>query len=71
MKNFWGKILLGVAFVTCPCHLPVYLLLFGGTALGTYLAQYQGRALILLALLFSLSLVSGWRLGRMDKEPGR
>ena len=33
-KGLLGKVLLGTAFITCPCHLPIYLLLLGGTALG-------------------------------------
>jgi len=61
-KGLLGKVLLGTAFITCPCHLPIYLLLLGGTALGGYLAENKILAAVALTLVFGASLVSGMRM---------
>jgi mercuric ion transport protein len=34
-----------LAIVTCPCHLPVLLVLLGGTALGAVLSEHLAVAL--------------------------
>lgn len=54
--------MLGVAFFTCPCHLPIYAVLFAGTALGSYFTENLGLALVLLTAIFALSLMSGLRM---------
>ena len=61
-KGLLGKVLIGTAFITCPCHLPIYLLLLGGTALGGYLAENKILAAVALTLVFGASLVSGMRM---------
>ena len=33
-RSIAGKLMLGAAFFLCPCHLPIYLALLGGTAAG-------------------------------------
>ncbi len=60
--SFLGKALLGAAFFTCPCHLPIYLVLFGGTALGGYMAENKILAVGALTAVFFFSLLSGWKI---------
>ncbi len=55
-----------LAFLTCPCHLPILLLLLSGTAAGTFLSQNLGLAFMLLLPVFLLSAVATWRL--LDKK---
>jgi mercuric ion transport protein len=54
-----GYLLLGVAFVTCPCHLPLLLAVLAGTGLAGALTQYFGVAFFALSVLFLISLVLG------------
>jgi mercuric ion transport protein len=61
-KGLTGKILLGAAFFTCPCHLPIYLILFGGTALGGYLSENMVLAAGALTAVFLFSLLAGWKM---------
>ncbi len=61
-KSLAGKALLAVAFFTCPCHLPIYIVLFGGTALGGYFAENKGLSLVALTVVFIFTLLSGWRM---------
>jgi hypothetical protein len=61
-KGLTGKILLGAAFFTCPCHLPIYLILFGGTALGGYLSENMALAAGALTAVFLFSLLTGWKM---------
>ena len=63
-KGLAGKILLGAAFFTCPCHLPIYLILFGGTALGGYLSENKALAVGALTAAFLFSLLTGWKMTR-------
>lgn len=51
-----------VAVLTCPCHLPILLLLLSGTAAGSYLSQNLGIAFMLLLPVFLLSAIATWRL---------
>lgn len=58
-----------LAFLTCPCHLPILLLVLSGTAAGGYLSQNLGIAFLLLLPVFLLSAFATWRLldsGRND-----
>ena len=64
MNRLFGKFLLGAAVLTCPCHLPIYLVLFGGTALGSYLGENQLVFAGALTILFLFSLVTGLRMIR-------
>jgi len=54
-----GYLLLGLAFVTCPCHLPLLLVVLAGTGLAGALSQYFGLAFVALSLIFVVSLVLG------------
>jgi mercuric ion transport protein len=58
MTYFMGAI----AVLTCPCHLPVLLLLLSGTAAGTFLSENLGLAVLVLLPIFLLSAVATWRL---------
>lgn len=60
-KSIW---LLSLAFVTCPCHFPIYGVLLGGTVLGGYMTEYQGTTIALMSALFLLSLFSGMKMRR-------
>ncbi len=51
-----------IAFLTCPCHLPILLLLLSGTAAGSALAANTGTALFVLLAIFALSAYATWRL---------
>ncbi len=61
MRAVMRKFALGVAIVTCPCHLPIYIAVFGGTALGSFFAQNLVSAFVLLTALFGISLVLGMK----------
>lgn len=61
-KGLTGKFLLGAAFFTCPCHLPIYIILFGGTALGGYLSENIVLAAGALTAVFLFSLLTGWKM---------
>lgn len=54
-----------IAFLTCPCHLPILLLLLSGTAAGAALAANTGTALLVLLAIFGTSAYATWRL--LDK----
>ncbi len=57
-----GKTLLGAAFLLCPCHLPVYLALLGGTAAGALLSDNAYAGAGVLTVAFLLTLLLGLRL---------
>jgi mercuric ion transport protein len=67
MTYFMGAI----AVLTCPCHLPILLVLLSGTAAGAYLSQNLGIAFLLLLPVFLLSAIATWRLldKREEKRP--
>jgi mercuric ion transport protein len=46
-----------LALITCPCHLPIWIALLGGSALGAALARHTGLAIAAFAMLF---VASGW-----------
>lgn len=51
-----------LAVLTCPCHLPILLLLLSGTAAGAFLQENTAVAVGLLLPVFVLSLIAAWRL---------
>jgi mercuric ion transport protein len=57
-----------LAVLTCPCHLPILLLVLSGTAAGAYLSQNLGIAFLLLLPVFLLSAYTAWRL--LDQREG-
>jgi len=48
--------------LTCPCHLPILLLLLSGTAAGAFLQENTAVAVGLLLPVFLLSFFAAWRL---------
>ena len=55
-------IMASLAVLTCPCHLPILLLLLSGTAAGAFLQANTGLAILLLLPVFLLSAIATWRL---------
>lgn len=51
--------------LTCPCHLPILLVLLSGTAAGAFLSENLGLAFLVLLPIFLLSAIATWRL--LDK----
>lgn len=51
-----------ITVLTCPCHLPILLLLLSGTAAGAFLQENFGLAVVLLLPIFLLSAIATWRL---------
>jgi mercuric ion transport protein len=51
-----GYLLLGLAVLTCPCHLPLLLAVLAGTGLAGALSQHFGLAFLLLSVIFVASL---------------
>jgi len=62
MTYFMGAI----AVLTCPCHLPILILLLSGTAAGAFLSENLGLAVLILLPIFLLSAIATWRL--LDKS---
>lgn len=63
----WALALLGA--LTCPCHLPLYLALLGGTAIGGALAAYQIWLFAAMWLIFT-GAIGGLLLSRRDSGAG-
>ncbi|OWJ96240.1 mercury resistance protein [Pseudomonas sp. A46] len=53
----WGVL----AVLTCPCHLPVLVLLLSGSAAGAFVSEHWGLAALVLAVLFILFLRAALR----------
>jgi mercuric ion transport protein len=47
-----GYLWAGLAFVTCPCHLPILAVALSGTAFGALLSEHLGVVLLAGTLLF-------------------
>lgn len=60
-RSLKGYLLLGLAFLTCPCHVPILLAVLAGTGLASILSQYLGVAVVTLTVIFIGSLVLGLR----------
>ena len=58
-RSLKGYFLLGLAFVTCPCHLPILLVVLAGTGLAGALSQYFGVVFLALSVVFIASLALG------------
>ena len=50
-----GYLLATLAFLTCPCHLPIWLVLFAGSAFGAVLSENIMIAGAILVVVFILS----------------
>lgn len=60
-KSLKGYLFLGLAVVTCPCHLPILLAVVAGTGLAGVLTQYFGLVVVALTVIFGASLFLGLR----------
>ena len=58
-RSLKGHVLLGLAFLTCPCHLPILLAVLAGTGLAGALSQYFGVAFMALSVIFTVSVFLG------------
>ena len=67
-RSLKGYLLLGLAIVTCPCHLPILLLVIAGTGMAGVLTQYLGLAILALTAIFLVSLVWGLRILKADEQ---
>ena len=63
-----GYVNLAIAALTCPCHVPIYLAVLGGTALGVYLRDNILLIILGLTGVFLLTLTRGLKLVNKDKE---
>jgi len=61
-----GYVLALLAFLTCPCHLPIWLVLFAGSAFGAILSENLVTAGIILIVVF---IPSGLGAMRRINEP--
>jgi len=66
-----GAVIAATAFVACPCHLaitlPLAIALFGGSAIGVFLAANTSLVVGLCTVWFVAGLALGWRL--LTKPP--
>ena len=60
-RSLKGYLLLGLAFLTCPCHLPLLLVVLAGTGLAGALSQHFGVAFLVFSVIFVASLFLGLR----------
>jgi len=64
----WKRVLsLGLAVVTCPCHIPIFLGLLAGTVLGAWLRHYMLVAVFAMSGVFVVTLYYG--LKRHERPP--
>ena len=68
LQRLKGYINLAIAALTCPCHVPIYLAVLGGTALGVYLRDNILLLILGLTGVFLLTLTRGLKLVNKDKE---
>lgn len=69
-RSVKGYLLLGLAFITCPCHLPLLLAVLAGTGLAGALSQYFGLVFLVLSVIFVSSLIYGLKVLK-GSEQGR
>jgi mercuric ion transport protein len=63
-ESLKAYLLLAVAALTCPCHLPLLLAILAGTALAGALREHFVVAFVVLAIVFIVSLFFGLRIWR-------
>lgn len=57
-RLLWGSL----AVLTCPCHIPILIFLFSGTAFGAFLSDHIVVAVVVLVVLFLICLGAAMRL---------
>ena len=65
-----GYLHLAIAALTCPCHVPIYLAIFGGTALGALLRENLLLFILGLTGVFLITLRRGLKLVQEEKRRG-
>ena len=70
-RSLKGFLLLGLAFITCPCHLPLFLVVLAGTGLAGVLSQYWWVTVTTLSAVFLVSLLFGLKALKGDKRERR
>lgn len=60
-RGLKGYLMLGLAFITCPCHVPILLVVLAGTGVGAYLKDNLALTAIALTGVFISSLFLGLR----------
>jgi hypothetical protein len=68
MASFKRGVSFVIAGLTCPCHLPIYLAVLGGTALGGFMRENTGLVALGLTGTFVVSLLCA--LGSGKGGPG-
>ncbi|MGH7430584.1 MAG: hypothetical protein ACREI5_02020, partial [Candidatus Methylomirabilales bacterium] len=63
-RNGRGYFHLILAAVTCPCHVPIYLAILGGTALGAFLQENLLLFILALTGIFVVALRRDLQLSR-------
>ncbi len=63
-----GYLNLAIAALTCPCHIPIYLAILGGTAYGVFLRDNIFLIIAGLAVIFLITLTRGLKLVNKDKD---
>lgn len=53
-KSFVGYAWRTLAVLTCPCHLPLFAILLGGTAAGSFISEHRVLFALALTMLFVL-----------------
>lgn len=69
-RSLKGYLLLGLAAVTCPCHLPILLVVLAGTGLAGALSQHFGLIFLVLSAVFVGSLFLGLRTMKRGERQG-
>ena len=59
MREAMRKLALGSAVLTCPCHIPIYIAIFGGTAVGAFLMENLALSFAILTVYFAFALLLG------------
>lgn len=67
-RTLRGYLMLGVAFVTCPCHLPILAVLLAGTGAATYFKQNLWAIGGAVTTVFATSLIFGLRWIRSENQ---
>jgi len=50
-----------LAALTCPCHLPVLVIVLAGTTAGAFLSAHWGVVAVALVAVFGVSVLLAWR----------
>lgn len=66
-----GYLHLAIAALTCPCHVPIYLAIFGATALGGFLRETLYLFILGLTGVFLVTLSRGFKLIKEERSRER